>query len=71
MKILYLKGYEWLLSQNQLLRNDFFGYRRYEALTQHIKPFLKNIKGKERQFLHCNISINFYQLQIEKLLFIP
>ena len=40
MKILYLKGYEWL-SQNQRVRNDFFGYRRYEALSKHIKPFLK------------------------------
>ena len=23
MKILYLKGYKWLLSQNQQVRNDF------------------------------------------------
>ena len=23
MKTLYLKGYEWLLSQNQQVRNDF------------------------------------------------
>ena len=35
------------MSQNQRVRNDFFGYRRYEVLAKHIKPFLKkNIKGK-------------------------
>ena len=39
MKILYLKGYKWLLSQNQRVRKNFFGYRRYEA--KHIKPFFK------------------------------
>ena len=39
MKILYLKDYKWLLSQNQRVRNDFFGYRRYETLAKHIKPF--------------------------------
>ena len=41
MKILYLKGYKWLLSQNQQARNDFSGYRQYEVLAKHIKPFLK------------------------------
>ena len=41
MKILYLKGYKWLLSQNQRVKNDFLGHRRYEALTKHMKPFLK------------------------------
>ena len=51
MKILYLKDYNWLLSQNQRVRNDFFGYRRYWALANHIKPFLKNIKVKGRQCL--------------------
>ena len=51
MKILYLKGYKWLLSLNQRVRNDFFGYRRYKALAKHINPFLKktlkgqNVKG--------------------------
>ena len=50
MKILYLKGYKWLLSQNQGVRNNFFGYRRYEALAKHIKPFRQNIKGKGH---HC------------------
>ena len=43
MKILYLKGYKWLLSQNQRVRIDFLGYRWYEALAKHTKPFLKNI----------------------------
>ena len=48
MKILHLKGYNWLLSQNQRVRNDFFGYRRYEALAKHISPFLKKtLKWKD------------------------
>ena len=47
MKILYLKGYEWLLSQNQQVGNDFFCYIWYLALAKHIKPvFKKNIKVK-------------------------
>ena len=33
MKFFHLKGYKWLLSQNQQLRNNFFGYKRYEALS--------------------------------------
>ena len=44
MKILYLKRYKWLLSQKQRVKNHFFGYRRYDALTKHIKP-LKPLKG--------------------------
>ena len=40
IKILYLKGYKWLLSQNQRVRNGCFGCRRYEALVKQIKPFL-------------------------------
>ena len=39
MKLLYLKGYRWLLSQNQQVRIYFFGYRQYEALTKHMKLF--------------------------------
>ena len=51
MKILYLKGYKWLLSQNQRVRNDFFGYRQCEALAKHMKPLnpYENIKLKRRQ----------------------
>ena len=49
MKTLYLKSYKCLLSQTHRVRNDFFGYKRYEALAQHIKSFLKNIKVKGRQ----------------------
>ena len=50
MKSLYLKGYEWLLSQNKQVRIDFFSYRRYKALAKHIKPFFKKkIKVKGRQ----------------------
>ena len=41
MKILYLKGDKWSLSQNERVRNDVFGYRRYQALAKHIKPFSK------------------------------
>ena len=39
MKI--LKGYKWLLSQNQRVRIDFLGYRWYEALTKNIELFYK------------------------------
>ena len=49
MKILYLKGYKWLLSQNQQVRNDFSGYRWYKALAKHIKHFLQNIQVKGHQ----------------------
>ena len=41
MKILYLKGYNLLLSQNQRVRIDILGYRWYEALAKHIEAFLK------------------------------
>ena len=48
MKSLYLKGYKWLLSQNQRVRIDFLGYRQYEALAKHIKPFFyQTLKRKE------------------------
>ena len=48
MKTLYLKSCKWLLSQNQQVRNDVFGYRRYQVLVEHMKPFSKNIKVKGR-----------------------
>ena len=51
MKNLYLKRYKWLLSQKQRVKNHFFGYRRYDALTKHIKP-LKPLKGS--QYPDCN-----------------
>ena len=41
MKILYLKGYKWLLSQNQRVRIDFLGYRWYDSVAKNIEPFLK------------------------------
>ena len=41
MKILYLKGYKWLLSQNQQVRNDVFGYRWFNELAKRIKHFFK------------------------------
>ena len=41
MKILYLKGYKWLLFQNQRVRNDIFGCRWCEALAKYIKPSFK------------------------------
>ena len=39
MKILHLKGYKWLLSQKQRVRNNLSVYKRHEALAKHIKPF--------------------------------
>ena len=50
MKILYLKGYKWLVPQNQQVRTDFFGYRQSQAPDNQVKPFLKNIKVKQRQW---------------------
>ena len=49
MKILYLKGYKWLLSpQKKRVRIDFFGSIRYQALARHIKPFKKKeLKWKD------------------------
>ena len=41
MKILCLRGYKWLLSQNQGVRIDVLGYEQYKALTKHTKPFFK------------------------------
>ena len=62
MKILYLKGCKWLLSQNQQVRNDFFGYRWYETLARHIKPFLKKaLKWKD-------ISVQTMSFLVIKLL---
>ena len=40
-----------MLSQNHRVRNDFFGYRRYEALAKDIKPSFKKIKVKGHQCL--------------------
>ena len=48
MKILYLKGSEWLLSQNERVRIEALGYRSYEALAKDIKPFFwKTTKWKD------------------------
>ena len=56
MKILYLKGYLWLLSQNQRVRNVFLGYRWYRAQAKHVNPFLQNIKVKGRRSSHRRCS---------------
>ena len=65
-----MKGYKWLLSQNQRVRIDFLSYRRYEALGKPIKPFLKIIKVKGRQCPDYNknsdICVNKYSTYIEK-----
>ena len=48
IKILYLKGYRWLFSQNQRVRIGLLDYRRYDALAKHVKPFLKKtLKWKD------------------------
>ena len=63
MKILYLKGYKWLLSQNQWVRIDFLGYIQYEALAKPIKLFLeKNMKVKGLQCPDYIISFILEQL---------
>ena len=43
MKTLYLKGYKWLISQNQQVRNDFIGHGWYEALGKDAKPTFNKI----------------------------
>ena len=45
MKILNLKGYKWLLSQNQRVRNDFFDYRQDGYAYQIF--FKKALKQKD------------------------
>ena len=42
----HLKDYKWFLSQNQRVRDDFFGYRRCEAIAKHIKSFSKRHYSK-------------------------
>ena len=54
MKILYLKGYSWLLSQNQRVKKVFLGYRWYRALAKRVK---KNIKLKGRRSSHRRCSV--------------
>ena len=47
MKILYLKGYKWLLFQKQRVRNGFLGYRQFQTLAKHMKPFFaKHFSGE-------------------------
>ena len=41
MKILYSKGYKWLRSQNQRVRNKSFAYRWCDAVANHIKQLFK------------------------------
>ena len=61
MKTLYLKGYKWLVSQNQQLRIDFRDYRRYNALAKHIKPFFKkmlkwiDVSARTNTFFRLNL----------------
>ena len=58
MELLYLKDYKWVLSQNELVRIDFLGYRRYELLAKHIKPFFqKKLKRKDAIAPTIGISI--------------
>ena len=58
MKSLYLKGYKWLLSQNQRVRNDFFGYRRYYTRAKHIKLLKKTLKCKDFSTRWLSVSVN-------------
>ena len=56
--LLYLKGYKSLLSQNEQVRNDFFGFR-YEALAKDIKKifFKKTLKWKDVSALTIAIKL--------------
>ena len=46
-QLLYLKGYKWLVSRKQWVRNDFLGYRDGQGYQT-----LKDIKVKGRQCSH-------------------
>ena len=59
MKILYLKGYNWLLFQNLRVKNDFLvidGTRHWLNISN---LFRKNIKVKGRQRPDCDNVIKF------------
>ena len=56
MKVLYLKGYNWLLSQNQRVRTDFLvidGTRHWLNISNR---FLKSIKVKGHQRPDYDVS---------------
>ena len=63
LKLLYLQCHKWLLSQNQLLRNDFFGYRLYYWLAKHIKLSKKILKMKRCQ---CETILLVFNQNIAK-----
>ena len=56
MKILYWKGYKWLLSQNKRVRIDFSGYRQHETLAKDIKLFNQHLSIMQLQNFNCNLK---------------
>ena len=66
MKMLYLEGCKWLLSQNQGVRNYYFGYSKYEALAKHIKSLKKTLKWMDVSVLTIKrfslVFVRYYQV---------
>ena len=60
MKILYLKGYKWSLSQIQRVRIDCVGYILYEALTKDQTFFKKTLKSKDVSTRTVNFEIQLF-----------
>ena len=60
MKILYLKGYKWSLSQIQRVRIDCVGYILYEALAKHQTFFKKTLKSKDVSTRTVNFEIQLF-----------
>ena len=55
--LLYLKSYKWLLSHNER-RIDFLGYRPYDGLAKHIKPFFKKHESESKSVLWLNLMFH-------------
>ena len=56
MKILYWKGYKWLLSQNKRVRIDFSGYRQHETLAKDIRLFNQHLSIMQLQNFNYNLK---------------
>ena len=67
-----MKGYKWLLSQNQRVRVDFLAYRRWKAPAKYIKPFSKktlNSNDVNAWTIHLIlVKLQAYSLQTANLL---
>ena len=67
-----MKGFKWLLSQNQRVRVDCLAYRRWKAPAKYIKPLLKktlNSNDVSTWTIHLIlVKLQAYSLQTANLL---